>query len=134
VQPFYRRAGGGGAGCGQAKGGAAGIRPQQGRDVAGASWLGRRESMAAWRARWVCVDSGQERVIWPRAGRGLSRRCALARLAGKHRRLGGRQPLPLDGIEQGRGEKREGGRERERKGSGFKLIFFKILNIKFVGI
>jgi hypothetical protein len=38
-----------------------------------------------------------------RAGRGLSGRCPLARLAGRHRRLGGRRPLPLDGTEQGRG-------------------------------
>jgi hypothetical protein len=42
----------------------------------------------------------------------------LARLANRHRRPGGRRPLPLDGTEQG----------RAREGPGFKLNFLKILN------
>jgi hypothetical protein len=38
---------------GEVRLGAAQQRPQQGRGVAGASWLDRRESTAAWRARVV---------------------------------------------------------------------------------
>jgi hypothetical protein len=41
---------------------------------------------------------------------------------GRHRQPRIRWPLPLDGTEQERGEKREG----EREGSGFKLNFLKI--------
>jgi hypothetical protein len=40
--PFIGAQGrGGGAGRGQAEGGATGTRPWQGRGIAGASWLGR---------------------------------------------------------------------------------------------
>jgi hypothetical protein len=50
--PFIGAQGrGGGAGCNTMEGGAAGTRPQQGRDIAGASCLGRRESTAVWYAR-----------------------------------------------------------------------------------
>jgi hypothetical protein len=40
---------------------------------------------------------------------GLSAACQ-----GRHHQPSGRRPLPLDGAEQGRGEKREGGREEPR--------------------
>jgi hypothetical protein len=63
-------------------------------------------------------------VIWSRADQGLLGHYSLAWLAGRHRRLGSRRPLPLDGTEHGRGEKREGGRE----GPEFKLNFCKISN------
>jgi hypothetical protein len=103
VQPFYRRTGGGGgARHGQAEGGAAGIRPRQGRDVAGVSWLGRRESTAAWLARvghgWIRRQASSAR--WPAA------------VAPRRDRTG-----------EGRGE-----REGERKEPGFKLNFLKVLN------
>jgi hypothetical protein len=69
---------------------------------------------------------------WIRAGKGdlvagrsvLVGSRPLARIAGRHRQPGGQRPLPLDGTEQGRGEKREG----EREESGFKLNFYKILS------
>jgi hypothetical protein len=51
VQLLYRRTGGGGAGRERTGGGAAGIRVRQGCGVAGALWLGSRESTAVWRAR-----------------------------------------------------------------------------------
>jgi hypothetical protein len=49
VQPFYRLTGGGGAGRDTTEEGAAEIRLRQRYGVAGAAWLGRRESTAAWR-------------------------------------------------------------------------------------
>jgi hypothetical protein len=49
MQPFIGAKGrGGGAGRDTMKGGPAGTRPRQGRGIAVASWLGRRESMDAW--------------------------------------------------------------------------------------
>jgi hypothetical protein len=60
VQPFYRRKGGGGAGRGIMEGGTAGIRPRQGRGIAGASWLSRRESTAT---RLVRVGRGGIRGV-----------------------------------------------------------------------
>jgi hypothetical protein len=52
VQPFYRRSGGGGgAGRDAMEEGATGTRSRQGRGVADASRLSRRESTSAWRAR-----------------------------------------------------------------------------------
>jgi hypothetical protein len=67
VQPFYRRVGEGGAGRSTTEGGAAGTRPRQGCSVADASWLGRRESTATWRAR---VKHGWIRGSGERFGRG----------------------------------------------------------------
>jgi hypothetical protein len=72
---------------------------------------------------------------------GLSGHCPLARLAGRHRRLGGRQPLPLDGIEQGREREKESeGRERKSEGPDLNEFFsnicketLKYANMKVVG-
>jgi hypothetical protein len=83
---------------------------RRGRDKAAAK---------AWRARRAWVDLGQGRAIWPRAYRGLSGLYPLARIAARHRRPGGRRPLPLDGTEQGRGREKESeGRERKSEGPG----------------
>jgi hypothetical protein len=72
---------------------------------------------------------------------GLSRRCPLARLAGRHRRLGGRRPLPLNGTEQGREREKESeGRERKSEVPGLNEFFSKVCketlksaNLKVVG-
>jgi hypothetical protein len=72
------------------------------------------------------VDSGQGRAIWPWAYRGLSGHCPLAWLPGRHRRLGGRRPLPLDGTEQGREREESEGRERKSEGSGSNEFFSKV--------
>jgi hypothetical protein len=54
---------------------------------------------------------------------GLSGHCPLGWLASRHRRPGGRRPLPFDGTNRGGRERRE--REGDRNGSGFKLNFSK---------
>jgi hypothetical protein len=58
VQPFYRHAGGGGAGRGQAEGGAFGTRAGHRRRVI--AWLSGIDGRVA-HARWAWVDLGQGR-------------------------------------------------------------------------
>jgi hypothetical protein len=69
---------------------------------------------------------GARQIAGSRPGRGLVEAYWGSRLGTacrvRHRRPGGWRLLPLDGTEQGRGEKREG----EREGLGFKLNFLKI--------
>jgi hypothetical protein len=114
VQSFSKRTGKGRRGWARHNGG------RRGWDKAGARAQRRRRVVTrpsgidgrVARARRAWVDLGQGRMIWPRAGRGLSGRCPLAQLVGRHQRSGGRRPLPLDGTEQGREKKREGGRRK----------------------
>jgi hypothetical protein len=54
--------------------------------------------------------SGPSAVLW-------------RQVAGRHRRPGGRRPLPFNGTEQGRGEKREGGREKKARQIKFSQNF-----------
>jgi hypothetical protein len=71
---------------------------------------------------------------------GLSGRCPLPWLIGRHRRPGGRWPLPLDWTEQGREREESEGRERRSEGPGSIDFFSKVCketlksaNIKVVG-
>jgi hypothetical protein len=112
VQPFYRLTGGeGGAGRDTTEEGTAEIRLRQRRGVAGAAWFGRQELTAAWRVRagWGGIRGAancqqQARSVAGRAhwGSRLGTACW-----GRHRRPGGRRPLPLEGREEER-ERRAG--------------------------
>jgi hypothetical protein len=111
VQPFYRcTGGGGGAGRDTIEGGIAGTRSRQGCGVASTSWLDRQESTAAWRTRAGKGGIGGQ-ITGSRPGRWLVRTRWGSHLGtacrGRHRQPGGWRSLPLDGIEQGRGERRE---------------------------
>jgi hypothetical protein len=98
------------------EGGAVGTRLRQGRGIAGVSWLGHQKLTGTWRTR---VGHGRIQAGEGDSAVGLLGRCPLAQLTGRHRRPGGRQPLPLDETEQGRKrEKETEGRERKSEGSG----------------
>jgi hypothetical protein len=90
------------------------------------SAVGNRRSHGARELAGAGYGAGQ--IADSRPGRWQVGACCGSRLGaacrGRHRQPGGQWPLPLDGTEQGRGEKREGGRE----GPEFKLNFLKILD------
>jgi hypothetical protein len=118
VQPFYRRTGGGGgAGCNTTERGAARTRSRQGRRSVVAQPSGIDSRMARARRAWVYFRAGDGDLV-----AGLSGHCPLAAC--------GQRPLPLDGIEHGRGEKREGGREKRAR---IQIKFSQTLNMKVVG-
>jgi hypothetical protein len=126
VQYFYRLAGGGGARHERTAGGVAGTRPRQWRGVTGAAWLGRRESMAAWRAR---VEHGW---IRGRGGRfylglvGAYRGAVLSRSSPAQGCPAAWWCFSAGRSRAGEGERRE--REGEGTGPEFKFNFLQILN------